>query len=210
MALPTELMHASGLYAIVNRESGAFYIGSAAAFGKRWRAHRGHLNRGDHPNVHLQRAWTKYGAAAFDFVPTAVIPPEDVKTYEQRQLDRLVGHPLCYNIARDASAPMAGRQHTPECRALTTERFKGKPKSPEHRAKIAAGLHGIQRSPDHCAKLAEANRRRVVSDETRAKMSRSHKGLPGPMQGRKHTAEALAKISAAAMLMHARRRGEVG
>lgn len=73
---------------------------------------------------------------------------------------------------------------TPEHLSLhlseTGRKGKGRPKSAEHRAKIGA-----------------ANRRRVVTAETRAKMSASAIGKPGTLTGCSPSAETRAKISAA-------------
>jgi len=62
---------------------------------------------------------------------------------------------------------------------LGIAQFRGKPKSAEHRARIG-----------------EANRRRAVTAETRAKMSASAMGKPGTLTGRSPSAETRAKISA--------------
>ncbi len=62
------LMALSGVYAIVNRENGKRYVGSAINIPKRWREHQRGLQRGCHENSYLQGAWNKYGEGAFEFV----------------------------------------------------------------------------------------------------------------------------------------------
>jgi group I intron endonuclease len=57
----------SGIYKILNKLTGGFYIGSATYFKYRFNAHRRELNLNKHNNVHLQRAWNKYGKDAFEF-----------------------------------------------------------------------------------------------------------------------------------------------
>jgi len=57
-----------GIYAIALND-GRCYVGSTSQyFKKRWAEHRQRLIKGSHPNVHLVRAWNKYGAYAFTFV----------------------------------------------------------------------------------------------------------------------------------------------
>lgn len=57
-----------GIYRITNTVNGKSYIGKTAMnFGDRWDSHRSLLNSGKHDNRHLQHAWDKYGADAFEF-----------------------------------------------------------------------------------------------------------------------------------------------
>ena len=57
-----------GIYVITNSIDGKVYIGSTIRnFRKRWREHRNLLKDGNHGNVHLQRAWNKYGEENFQF-----------------------------------------------------------------------------------------------------------------------------------------------
>jgi len=56
----------SGIYRIVNRINGKFYIGSAANLKGRKKNHFEKLNANVHPSKHLQASWNKYGRDAFD------------------------------------------------------------------------------------------------------------------------------------------------
>jgi hypothetical protein len=46
------------------------------------------------------------------------------------------------------------------------------------RAKMSAARKGQKHSPEHCAKIGDANRRRVIKPETRAKISAARMGNP--------------------------------
>lgn len=115
-------------------------------------------------------------------------PVYDIRTsFSGSDHPRWTGRIVELNCER-CSGAFAGRVSrrfcSPECYRLYTRDtgvLKGKPKSAEHRAK-----------------LAEANRRRVVSDETRAKISAARKGKP-TTKGVPKSAEHRAKISAALM-----------
>lgn len=57
-----------GIYQIVSISNSKLYIGSAENIENcRWYDHEWMLKRGKHHCIHLQRAYNKYGAAAFKF-----------------------------------------------------------------------------------------------------------------------------------------------
>lgn len=68
-------MKISGIYRIVLRETGECYIGQSANVRSRWHDHRRLLNRGSHHCAKLQVAWSRHGAAAFDFVLVEQVHP---------------------------------------------------------------------------------------------------------------------------------------
>jgi len=63
-----KLVVISGIYQIVNTINFKSYIGSAKHILYRWTTHRQQLNHGSHHNLHLQRAWSKYGEQSFKFI----------------------------------------------------------------------------------------------------------------------------------------------
>jgi group I intron endonuclease len=122
---------AAGLYQITNTVNENFYVGSSIDVHHRWHCHKLLLNKGTHHNNHLQNAWARYGAAAFEFKILLVCDPEDRFDYETCLLERVIGQPDCYNIlpggnsgwrscrAPDGSfilgrEPSAGKSHTRE------------------------------------------------------------------------------------------------
>lgn len=58
----------SGIYKIINKINGKYYVGSANNIRNRWKKHFIDLDRQRHPNYHLQSAWNKYGNKSFVFV----------------------------------------------------------------------------------------------------------------------------------------------
>ncbi len=66
-----------------------------------------------------------------------------------------------------------------------------------HEHFILGAVKGQPKSPEHGAKIAEANRRRVVTDETREKLREAHTGVPKlKLRGRVISPEQRAQISA--------------
>lgn len=62
----------SGIYKIINRTNGHYYVGSAGKVRNRWNDHKRFLRQNRHPNSHLQYAWNKYGSDAFEFIQIPV------------------------------------------------------------------------------------------------------------------------------------------
>jgi group I intron endonuclease len=83
------------------------YVGSTLNLRNRWYRHRLTLRRGDHPNPHLQRAWSKYGEAAFEISVLELADPADLLLAEQSWLDRLgcANRHVGFNIFDTAGSP---------------------------------------------------------------------------------------------------------
>jgi len=45
----------SGIYKIINKIDGKYYVGSSQDINKRWNSHLNKLNKNNHINIHLQR-----------------------------------------------------------------------------------------------------------------------------------------------------------
>ncbi len=116
-----------GIYEIVNLADGkaSSYIGSSYDIGGRWRVHRHCLRHGTHVNVHLQRAWDKYGEDAFVFSVLEEVGDDMLLVMEQEYLDDYFDRGRCYNIARDAAAPMKGHNHSEETKQKMSEARRG-------------------------------------------------------------------------------------
>lgn len=153
----------SGIYEIVCTENGRRYIGSAVNIDKRWRGHVLQLNEKRHHSRHLQRAWNKYGQAAFVFVVLEECMKGELILREQHYIDCLkpafnsrpqaasqLGYRHTDETRRKMSAsrrkdfsPMAGKRHTEESLRRISENRKGKgigPRSEEVIAKCAARM----------------------------------------------------------------------
>jgi group I intron endonuclease len=188
---------ASGIYKITCLSNGKSYIGSALNMKIRWRSHQNALIRQQHANSHLQRAWNKYGASAFDFsVVEQVEDPNHLLSAEQSWLDTTDN---LFNICPVAGSSL-GRIVLPETGRKISEALKGKPLSIETRRKMsesrkgrAAWNKGLSHTDETkrkmslirtgrvfteetCRKIGEANHRRIVTDETKCKQTEAKLG----------------------------------
>jgi group I intron endonuclease len=96
-------MRISGIYKIVNIKNDKFYIGSAVDINRRWKCHRRCLKNGNHENIHLQRAYNKYGEESFVYEIVEKTP--DILLREQHYLDMLKpwDFTIGYNIGKQSS-----------------------------------------------------------------------------------------------------------
>lgn len=101
----------SGVYRIVNKINGKYYIGSSIDIDKRWKYHlsESKQNRYKYP---LYNAIRKYGKDNFILEVIQQCDISDLEYIEQTYLDKHVGNKTCYNISNSVFAPMRGRTHT--------------------------------------------------------------------------------------------------
>jgi len=111
-------MKINGIYKIVNRANGKYYIGCSNNVWRRIEYyHKKLLRSGNHWNAHLQNAWNKYGEFSFDFIVVMeFLPPKNYTELwkeEQKWLDIAKIDPKkCYNKSFIAG----GVDFTPEVR----------------------------------------------------------------------------------------------
>jgi group I intron endonuclease len=91
----------SGIYKIINKVNGKYYIGSSYRICVRWNRHKNLLFKNKHENEHLQRAWNKYGGENFEFVIIEEnIPKIELLMIEQKYLDiAKLDRENCYNMS---------------------------------------------------------------------------------------------------------------
>lgn len=176
----------SGVYLIVNTINGKMYVGSAKRFSARWSVHRSELNGGKHDNRHLQNAWNKYGADAFTFREWEAVELDRLIEREQFWIDYFDATRRGYNLSPVAGNTL-GVKYTDEAKRRISVAKTGKPLPPfsaEHRRKIGLANKGKVVSAATRAKLRQASlaqERRTgytLSAETRQKISDARKAKP--------------------------------
>ena len=91
------------IYKIENTINKKFYIGSSVNYKRRWEQHIYELNKNKHDNIHLQRAWNKYGKDNFEFSIIEECENSNQYIEEQYYLDMLQPFgDIGYNMSRIA------------------------------------------------------------------------------------------------------------
>lgn len=264
----------SGIYQIRNVINDHVYVGQTTKLSKRWVQHYSLLKNNKHKNVHLQRAWNKYGEENFLYEVILYCEPFEMTRYEQFFEDFYQSKGTSYNIRKCVDSnkgiswredskkklseirigkkqteetkeklreiskrenlsqetlkkrseslsgennPMHGKHHSEETKRKMSENhwdnsgenhpFYGKHHTDESKRMMSEHQprrfgeenpnYGKHLSEEIRKKLSEANKGRVVSDETRFKISEASKGEKNPYYGKKHTKEIRIKMSEA-------------
>lgn len=90
----------TGIYKITCIENNRIYVGSAKNLNKRWLRHLSDLKNNKHINIHLQRAYNKYGKDTFLFEVVEICPVDELLIREQFYLDTLNPE---FNIGKQSS-----------------------------------------------------------------------------------------------------------
>lgn len=102
-------MKISGIYKIVNKIDGKYYVGSSKNIldktTGRFCRHKKELKAGKHHSIFLQRAWDKYGSENFDFIIIETVDDKSILLLkEQSYLDLAEkDRNNCYNMRFNAS-----------------------------------------------------------------------------------------------------------
>lgn len=171
-------MPQSGVYVILNRATGACYVGSSIRLTHRKEQHFNALRRGGHYSLHLQRSFNKHGESAFIFhVLEIVIPHKDyLLMREQYWIDLL--KPL-YNSRIIASSNL-GMKHSEATRKKQSEAAKKRPPLP--RESILRGAEKLRNRKHTAEELRKQSislklswQTRVLTDVDRQRQSERSK-----------------------------------
>lgn len=184
---PVKTPNFSGIYSVTCCANGKLYIGSAVWIAKRWRHHRVALRAGKHHCSRLQRAWNKYGDAAFVFAVVEACEPGELIAKEQSHMDatRAADRRHGFNSSPVAGSNL-GLRFSSESRRRVAEAAANRPKrelTPEAREALAAKMRGN--------KFALGYRH---TDETRAQLAISASRSRRPHK-KNFSPEALRKTS---------------
>lgn len=203
------------------------YIGSSLNYVKRKWQHLDSLKKNKHPNPKIQAHVKKYGLddLAFDIL-LRVDQPQQILSIEQVYLDtlspsfnicKITGSPAGLtrsNETRQKLKESAAVRYTPEVRQRMSVSQTGKKATLETRLKMSEARKGKTfksgwKLPDDVKckmrgrivseqtrqRISAANKGRVVTDETRRKISEANKGRLSPLKGLKRPEDFGQKIS---------------
>lgn len=161
----------SGIYKILNIETGDFYIGSSKDIHRRKRHHKNGLRRNIHHNTHLQNAWNKYTEQSFLFETMELVDITQLEEREQYYINTL--NPK-YNLSREVGIVNRGPK-SEEHKKKISESEKGKIVSEETRKKISEAAKRQFANPQQRQRLARLRLGSKATEETKKKMSESGK-----------------------------------
>ena len=162
----------SGIYIIYNLTNSKTYVGKTKNFTERWRNHRKQLNKNNHSNIHLQRAWNKHGKESFIFVAIEKIPPDELLLMGQKEAywaETLQAIQKGYNLA--IVLPEGSYTHSTESKTKMRISHLGVKLPPERIANSAAAHKGLKRTLETRAKMSRANIGQKTTEEQRIKIS---------------------------------------
>lgn len=115
-----------GVYGILNRITGKWYVGSSIELSKRMGRHLWELRTGRHHSQKLQRSFDKHGETAFEFKVLLTCVEADVHLFEQRAINVLKSASHGYNVAAEPKGGfMRGRKWPEGTKAARVEAMKG-------------------------------------------------------------------------------------
>lgn len=132
-------IEAPGVYQIINKINGDFYIGSAQNLRKRRSHHFSELRSGRHYNSHLLNATKKYLLENFEFRPIILCDIDSLAYYEQVCVDNLKPK---YNQRKKVDSNR-GVTRSDEFKEKVGDFFRGRSISEEHRKNI--GLSNFEK-----------------------------------------------------------------
>jgi len=176
--LPTTTKrNVSGIYKIVNKTNGKYYVGSANSIQRRWREHKNCLIENKHYNDYLQRAWNKYGKDNFEFLIVEITEPNKRILVEQKYLDIARNEQdKCYNLKFES-----------------TEQFF----SDYAREKMSIAKIGKKYSDEVKLKMSNSSPHRKLTENEKEHLRNVNTGPNSPHWGKKRSAETRLKMSLA-------------
>ena len=181
-------------------------IGQTNDIHRRWGQYKTLLRRGAHDNLHLQRAWNKYGENNFCFeiialCPTLQLDDEEIKFIQiYKATDRRCG----YNIALGGHRPIVSQETKARLKVTNggvNNGFWGKTHSAESKQRMRdaqkgekSHMFGKSLSKDAKEKLRLYHLGRSCSEETRKKLREAKMGSKNYLFGKHRSDEVKRKI----------------
>lgn len=174
-----------GIYKIINLLNNQIYIGSSVNIYGRFSQHKWQLRKNNHGNLHLQRAWNKYGENNFKFkILEKTKSKENLLEKEQFYINFFKPH---YNICKIAGSNSGvirteewkkrignsnkGKPASENCKKAVRKANYGRKHNEEAKKKIGKAAKGRKMSKKHLKKLIEISKNRIYTNEIRQNMS---------------------------------------
>mgnify|MGYP001591939297 CR=1 FL=1 len=190
-----------GIYGVIHRPTGRWYVGRSLDIIKRWRGHR--TSARNKPSSPFYEALRSYPADEFLWVVLQTCNADEMNTLEEVWILKLGAFNRGYNCTSGGDSTPSDRQEIrkkmSDAQKRRTDRpFLGKQHSESSRLLIKQAAQ--QRGPEWRRRISESNKGRKCSLELRAQMSAARRGLFGGKNngffGKTHSIETRARMSA--------------
>lgn len=166
---------ATGIYKITNKINGKCYIGQSKNIEKRWIGHIKQLNKNQHGNFYLQKAWNKYGQVNFLFEILCICDYEQLNDLETFYWNKY--QPNVYNLHRTGNA----HNISEDIKYKISIAHKGKHFSDKHKKHLSESMknrfckeknsfYGKHHTKGALEKISKAAKGRKLSEETKNKL----------------------------------------
>jgi group I intron endonuclease len=159
------------IYGIRHIENGHIYVGSAVLLSRRWKYHKNRLRRGLHHSQYFQNAWNLYGEENFEWIVIENLDEKCLGLDDQQILTIL-----------------EEREHF----WVEYHRTNG---TVYNLREVAKSNLGVKYSEESKKKMGEWQVGKVLTEETKAKISEAHKGRVSPNRGKVFSEEVRKKMS---------------
>ena len=162
-----------GIYQIINKVTGKFYVGRSMNVYSRMKGHKRRLKRDAHRDkngirTHLQNAWNKYGEGAFIFQPIDFFETKEEQILaEQEVIDTFWESGLLYNKSNSANSGTGPCSE--ETKRKISKKLKGRTLPEEQKQKIRKSNIGKNKGKKHTKEA-----RRKISEFQNGKSKRRH------------------------------------
>lgn len=168
-----------GIYKIQDC-SGKLYIGSSVQIEKRLMQHKYALRRNSHKNPILQASFNKYGETYFTFDIVEETLLADLYVTEQKHLDTLFNTfpiDMIYNVCRLVDTPpmISKKYHSEESKRKMSTSAKNRKSTSRVNSSVQHALVGRKQTEEHIKNRSLANTGKTRTEETKKKMSDTHK-----------------------------------
>nr|YP_009072319.1 GIY-YIG endonuclease [Sclerotinia borealis]AHX82984.1 GIY-YIG endonuclease [Sclerotinia borealis] len=157
----------SGIYMWKNLQDGQFYIGSARDLRRRLMGYFNINQLARTSNTYISRALLKYGYSTFSLTILEYCDLDSLIKREQHYIDTLKPE---YNICRTAGSSL-GRLHGELAKERVSDSKRGQLTGETN------SFYGKTHTPDSKQKMSEIAKIRVVSEPSKAKISRAMAGI---------------------------------
>lgn len=176
-----------GIYQIRNLNNNHIYVGQSYDIPHRFAQHKYMLRKKCHFSKHLQFAWNKYGENSFVFEVLDVCNTYELDEREQNIIDKykpeynskilVAKSNLGFHLSEESKLKISKSKTNPniETRRNLSESHKGKKQSQETIRKRFKNRTGIKYSDEYKNEKYKTRRNKIVSEETRLKLSMAAK-----------------------------------